>query len=168
MYNLSNRTLTITGTGAMSNYSVETIPWRAYREITRVIIGNSVTTIGNYAFSSCPLTEVTSLACTPPVTGVNIFQHVDISACTLKVPGVSLEPYQAADTWEDFGTIEALAPVGNYSAVICYGSSYTDANFTEPIDAAGVYYAALANSAGCDSIVRLNLTLSPHGVTGSL
>jgi hypothetical protein len=91
-----------------------------------------------------------------------------MSACTLKVPGVSLALYQAADTWEDFGTIEALAPVADYSAEICYGGSYTDANFTEPIDAAGVYYAALANSAGCDSIVRLNLTLSPHGVTGSL
>ena len=42
--------LTITGKGEMYDY-LNRIPWGS--SIKRVIIGDSVTTIGNYAFSGC-------------------------------------------------------------------------------------------------------------------
>ncbi len=55
--------LTITGKGRMDNYYDDDYygggPWRYY-DIKRVIIGDSVTTIGEYAFSGCrSLTSVT-------------------------------------------------------------------------------------------------------------
>ncbi len=49
----STGTLTISGTGAMTNYT-GTFPWRDLRlNIKKVILENGVTTIGKYAFSFC-------------------------------------------------------------------------------------------------------------------
>jgi len=56
---LSEGTLTISGTGAMKDYTASSsAPWR--RSFTEVVIVNGVTTIGNRAFESCSeLTSVT-------------------------------------------------------------------------------------------------------------
>ena len=50
-----NMTLTITGSGAMPNYSSQTnVPWNSYMNaIQTVELGSGVTHIGNYAFSNC-------------------------------------------------------------------------------------------------------------------
>ncbi|WP_226995405.1 leucine-rich repeat domain-containing protein, partial [Candidatus Symbiothrix dinenymphae] len=60
-YTLSDGTLTITGTGAMDNYSSDTAPWYSDRtSITALVIGNGVTSIGNYAFYDCSgITSIT-------------------------------------------------------------------------------------------------------------
>ena len=48
-------TLTISGTGAMTEYSgFRNIPWEPYHsKITKVVIGDGVTTVCNYAFYQC-------------------------------------------------------------------------------------------------------------------
>lgn len=47
-------TLTIRGEGAMYDYSSSTVPWNAQKsKITSVVIGNGVTSIGDYAFEDC-------------------------------------------------------------------------------------------------------------------
>lgn len=55
--------LTISGTGAMDDYSVESIitPWKDYTtNITNVVIGDGITHVGNFAFNLCTgLTSVT-------------------------------------------------------------------------------------------------------------
>ena len=53
--------LTISGTGAMYDYSSSSIPWYSYKyKINNVVIDNGITTIGDYAFSGCSnLTSVT-------------------------------------------------------------------------------------------------------------
>ena len=65
-YDTSICTLTITGTGAMYNYSYDVNsgynrPWESYEDsIKKVVINDGVTTIGNYAFYGCKsLTSVT-------------------------------------------------------------------------------------------------------------
>ena len=57
----STHTLTINGTGDMEDYDNSDAPWYSIcEEITTVVIGASVTSIGNYAFSGCSgLTSVT-------------------------------------------------------------------------------------------------------------
>ncbi len=47
-------TLTISGTGAMANYSSSDRPWAdKLSDIKSVVIENGVTSIGKYAFQSC-------------------------------------------------------------------------------------------------------------------
>lgn len=48
-------TLTISGTGEMWNYGSDSrVPWYQIRgEIAKVVVGNGVTTVGDYAFSGC-------------------------------------------------------------------------------------------------------------------
>ena len=57
----STHTLTINGTGDMEDYDDSDAPWSSIcEEITTVVIGAGVTSIGNYAFSGCSgLTSVT-------------------------------------------------------------------------------------------------------------
>ena len=61
-YNSSTQTLNIFGTGAMNNYSLgKYTPWNSYKEnIATVVIGNGVTSIGDWAFYNCrSLTSIT-------------------------------------------------------------------------------------------------------------
>ena len=58
-----NGTLTISGTGAMADYTddLTEAPWHAYRTaITEVVIGSNITRVGRFAFCGCTaLTSVT-------------------------------------------------------------------------------------------------------------
>ncbi len=58
-WNYDAGTLTITGTGAMTDWtSAEAVPWNAHRaEITNVSVANGITTIGGYAFTQCQMTN---------------------------------------------------------------------------------------------------------------
>ena len=55
-------------------------------------------------------------------------------------------------------------PITNYSASICQGKIYTDANFTN-LTQAGIYYDTLQNVNGCDSIIALTLIVNPTYIT---
>ncbi|MGN1329286.1 MAG: leucine-rich repeat domain-containing protein [Eubacterium sp.] len=63
-YDTSTKTLTITGTGATHNYGVTTTnpaPWKEYREeITTIVVGEGITTIGTASFYLC--TALTSVS----------------------------------------------------------------------------------------------------------
>jgi hypothetical protein len=48
---------------------------------------------------------VTNLNPTPQNIESNVFDDVDISACTLKVPAGAVNAYKAAPVWKEFGEI---------------------------------------------------------------
>ena len=53
-WTLADGVLTITGNGAMDDFSYITIPWKEYRgDIKAVVIEDGVTSIGDYAFAYC-------------------------------------------------------------------------------------------------------------------
>ena len=60
-YNETTKTLTISGSGEMENYSLSSAPWYNYRQnILNAIVEKGVTSIGSYAFRYCSsLTSVT-------------------------------------------------------------------------------------------------------------
>ena len=56
----SDDALVFSGTGRMSKYNADNIPWADYRDqIRTVIINGGVTSIGGCAFYFCALTSVT-------------------------------------------------------------------------------------------------------------
>ena len=121
--------LTISGTGAMYDYTFGSpAPWKD-QSFTSAVIKDGVTTIGNDAFASCKgltsvnipnsvtsigewafawcegLTKIESLAENPPVCDKYPFSGVDKDKCVLSVPKNSVEAYKSAEGWKDFSNI---------------------------------------------------------------
>ena len=86
--------------------SVTTIGDEAFyncNSLTAVTIPNSVTSIGNSAFARCSnLTEITNHAIFPQSIDANVFEYINISQITLRVPVASEPVYRAAEVWKYF------------------------------------------------------------------
>ena len=73
-----NGVLTITGTGKMPNYGSSDPPWYKYKEvIRRVIVGEGITSIGNYAF--CQYYNISKVTISSTVTSVG---YAAFACCT--------------------------------------------------------------------------------------
>ena len=69
--------------------------------LTKVILGDKVTTIGVYAFNKCTSVEIS--ATTPPSLGSSAFD----STARIKVPRLNLDAYKAAINWKNYTNIFA-------------------------------------------------------------
>lgn len=79
-------TLTISGKGAMDDYTENTQPWSAYRpNILRIVVGDGVTSIGNYAFFNCPDLEEVQLGSSLKRIGDDAFSDCN-ELYSLKLP----------------------------------------------------------------------------------
>ena len=84
-------TLTISGTGAMTHYTISTVtnpaPWYSYAEsIKSVEIGNGVTSIGNYAFYGC--SKLISITIPNSVTSIGNYAFQDCNTLLeVTIPG---------------------------------------------------------------------------------
>ena len=77
-YDNDTKTLNIFGTGYMTEYFGEHIPWDEYRtDITTVVIGHGVTSIGYYAFEFC-----TNLESIEIPASVMMIGHDAFNGCT--------------------------------------------------------------------------------------
>ena len=89
--------------------SIESSTFSECTGLTEITIPNSVTHIWFETFKGCSsLTEVINESVIPQVIQADVFSHVDLSACTLRVPEVSLNAYRTAEGWKDFGNIVAI------------------------------------------------------------
>ena len=85
-WKLENGTLTISGTGAMEDYSPYFLaPWFSYGlELENVTIDNGVTSIGDYAFSNCM--ELSSITIPDSVTSIGDYAFsgcMELSSITI-------------------------------------------------------------------------------------
>ena len=120
--------LTISGTGAMADYTdASPAPWAPYiTSIKSIVIGNGVTSIGNYAFAGCSnlptiilpasitklgdyafygCTGLLSIICDalqPPTCGEKCFDGVDKSSASVYVEDEAMNAYNKANGWKDF------------------------------------------------------------------
>ena len=69
-WSYANNTLTISGTGAMTDYKpTSLVPWSGHiDDIEKVVVGSGVTSIGDYAFAGCENLRTVSIA--PTVTSI--------------------------------------------------------------------------------------------------
>ena len=122
--------LTITGTGEMQDWNDYSSPWYENESVKQVIIGDGVTTIGDWAFSYCRaltsvtipssvtriedgafsdcgnVKQITSEAVTPPYCSRYAFDGVNRNECKLFVPKNSIDAYKRAYVWWHFFLIE--------------------------------------------------------------
>ena len=81
--------------------------------LTSVAIGNSVTSIGIWAFSGC--TGLTDIYChieEPLTIESSVFNNVPTKTCTLHVPIGSKNKYKATYIWKNFLNIVEDLPTG--------------------------------------------------------
>ena len=196
---MSDSTFTIYGYGAMTDYSVvfpnpyPNSPWYSSNRnrIKTVIIGDSVISIGGYAFYQCSnlisvtignsvtsvlqqafsqcsgLTSITIYCTTPPTVGYSAFYGVATNI-PIYVPCDSLLAYKQATQWSGFTHYYCINPAFTFNTVTTCSFPYNDANFTNLI-AAGTYYDTLQSVGGSDSIIALMLidgtSFSPYSAT---
>ncbi len=131
----STHTLTINGTGDMEDYDNSDAPWYSIcEEITTVVIGAGVTSIGNYAFSGCSgltsvtipasvtsigesafifcgqLTSVLVNATTPPTLGEYAFES-NASGRKIYVPKDYVGNYKNKDDWSAYSDAIEANPI---------------------------------------------------------
>ena len=153
-YDSTNKTITITGSGDMYNYTADTQPWLLFKEeIKEVIIANTATSIGTSAFEECirlgkvsigtatkniaanafaactKLYDIYCLAAEPPTGYTSSFANYN---AFLHVPCESQRLYMLDILFGEFKYIECIASdeVPTDDIVITPGS--TDVTITWP------------------------------------
>lgn len=91
--------------------SIEKIGSSSFRhcpKLTQLTIPISVEKIEDYAFSYTGLKELTVMWTTPIIIDENVFDGINLSKSTLKIPLGTKELYEATSSWQNFGAIEEL------------------------------------------------------------
>ena len=107
---LGNETeLTLPADYKGESYVIGASAFNGNNTITSITIPNSVTRIGNDAFSNCEnLTDVYCLATNVPYTYINPFLGSYPEYMTLHVPAEAINSYKTTKPWSSFGNIVTL------------------------------------------------------------
>ncbi|MDR0304781.1 MAG: leucine-rich repeat protein, partial [Chitinispirillales bacterium] len=134
-WSISDGTLTISGSGTMPDYSYAT-PWYSYRSsITKAIIGGSVTSIGNSAFSG----------------------YYDLTEVTIPSSVTSIGSYAFHNCYGLTGALTIPSSVTSIGERAFYGcSGLTEVNFNATnCTTMGSYYNSVFS--GCNNLTTVNI-----------
>ncbi|MBP5413478.1 MAG: leucine-rich repeat protein, partial [Bacteroidales bacterium] len=137
-YDTENKTLTISGTGAINDFkygsATASPPWKAYDDIQTIIIENGITRIGNHSFPK--LANLTSVTISPSVTSIGEYAFWNCPSLSITIPS-TVTTIEGTDTFGDVESLEyhgsATPPTGypsygSWGAYSFNGSSFIFAN----------------------------------------
>lgn len=163
VWDVTDNVLSITrtaypGTGAMNNYTSLSLPWKAsVSSITSVVIGDGVTTIGNYAFSGCNNASLTSITIPEGVTsiGTSAFSSTKITEITIPASITSVGNYAFSNCYSltTVNMLPTTAPTAGGTSIFFYSSAVTAINYpcgsSASYEAAWSDYSALLHENDC-------------------
>ncbi|MBQ3194537.1 MAG: leucine-rich repeat protein [Oscillospiraceae bacterium] len=135
-WTLNNGTLTISGSGAMRDYSWNysigecTMPWYDQKNtITSVVVGSGVTSIGDYAFYECR-----NLASVTLPSSVTSLGYRSFGYCT-SLPGINLPANLTTMEGQAFATCSSLTSIDIPDGVTSIGAaSFSNCRSLSSID----------------------------------
>ena len=142
-------TLIISGTGAMNNYSGNNAPWNSYKaNITTVVIGNGVTSIGNNAFYSC--TALASITIGSSVTSISNNAFYSCTAlASITIPNGVTSIGECA--FMGCGSLTSITIPNSVTSIGNRAFSYCDNLATMTVDAGNTQYDSRNN---CNAIIE--------------
>ncbi len=151
--------LTITGKGEMYDYSVpyNSAPWR-YFGVKRIIVGDSVTTIGEYAFSYC--SSLTSITIPNSVTTIKEYAFSNCSSLTsVTIPNsvttIGDNAFNGCSSLTSVTIPNSVTTIGGWAFSIC--SSLTSVTIPNSVTTIGDNAFI-----GCSSLTSVTI---PNSVT---
>ena len=183
-YDETTKTISITGSGEMYDYTIENQPWALFREdITEVYIDNTVSSIGTSAFNKCKnlgklsiggamnkiaenafancsrLYEIECYAVMPPVSDISSFINYNAFVTVLCD---SKRLYEADMVWGNFRNIECMeAELEEILAdTVVVNSGSTDVTIIWPTEEGADTYTIMIEQ---DGEVVCTLTFNSEG-----
>ena len=151
--------LTITGKGEMYDYSVpyNSAPWR-YFGVKRIIVGDSVTTIGEYAFSYC--SSLTSITIPNSVTTISDNTFSDCSSLTsVTIPNsvttIGSEAFSGCTNLQKVHIGKSVKAIGQWAFYNCTSITQISSEAVVP-PTCGLYVFTDINKSKCKLIVPKN------------
>ena len=151
--------LTISGTGEMYDYSLDSKPWGwVYFGIKRIIIGDGVTTIGNYAFRDFrDLTSVTIPNSVTTIGNTAFYGCRSLSSVTIpnSVTTIRKHAFRGCSSLTSVTIPNSVTTIGDYAFDGC--SSLTSVTIPNSVTTIGDYAFD-----GCSSLTSVTI---PNSVT---
>lgn len=124
-YDEASKTLTLSGSGAMTDYEdVISIPWKTYcKEIKNIEIGDGITSIGNYSLSWCEQVESIFVPSSVTRIGIDAFgwcsslKNVSLPAGLQKL---DREAFALCTSLENIDVPAGVTEIGSMPFLSCY------------------------------------------------
>lgn len=157
-YDAQTQELVLSGNGAMEDCDYDKVPWNDCRdEIKRVIVGEGITSIGNYAFNECVSIESITLPSGITRIGEHAFAYTSITGMELPESVLRIEDgaFWACEELIDMELPEGIEFLGRQA----FGSCENWENGDIP---SGVKELGNAVFQGCS---KLESVVIPDGIT---
>lgn len=143
-YDAETTTLTISGTGKMSDYAYNTFPWYEYRsQITNVIINEGITHIAKCAFYMC--SAITAVALPDSVTSIGgsaFYGCSTLPSITIPegVTSIGVGAFESCGKLTSFTVPAGVTVIEGYTFYNCYSlTSFTIPDQITSIGASAFY-----------------------------
>ena len=167
----STQTLTISGSGAMTDYNINNQPWKDLKsQITTVTIESGVTSIGDYAFYNC--TNLTSISIPASLTSIGDYVFFSSNLTSISLPAgvesigtgafngcINLTAFNVAEENANYASEDGVLFNKTKTTIVSYPAGKTATTYEIPTTVTSIGNGAFA---GCSNLTSVNI---PANVT---